>query len=78
VSNGVTNPVTLQVWSTAIGTCYQSNCRSSRWTSNQTWSNREKNKVKSDMNVGFERIDDELKLNGWMLSVLSIVIKSFF
>jgi len=42
-----------------------------------------KNEIKSDMNVRFERIDGELKLNRWMLGVLlagvlSIVIKSFF
>ena len=42
-----------------------------------------KNEIKSDMNVRFERIDGELKLNRWMLGVLlagvlSIVIRSFF
>ncbi|MEI6268228.1 MAG: DUF1640 domain-containing protein [Methylococcaceae bacterium] len=42
-----------------------------------------KNEIKSDMNVRFERIDGELKLNRWMLGVLLagvllIVIKSFF
>jgi len=42
-----------------------------------------KNEIKSDMNVRFERIDGELKLNRWMLGVLlagvlSIVVKSFF
>ncbi len=42
-----------------------------------------KNEIKSNMNVRFERIDGELKLNRWMLGVLlagvlSIVVKSFF
>ena len=29
-----------------------------------------KNEIKADMNVRFERIDSELKLNRWMLGVL--------
>ena len=29
-----------------------------------------KNEIKADMNVRFERIDGELKLNRWMLGVL--------
>ena len=42
-----------------------------------------KNEIKSDMNVRFERIDSELKLNRWMLGVLlagviSLVLKAFF
>jgi CHASE3 domain sensor protein len=42
-----------------------------------------KNKIKADMNVRFERIDGELKLNRWMLGVLlagviSLVLKAFF
>ena len=42
-----------------------------------------KNEIKSNMNVRFERIDGELKLNRWMLGVLlagvlSIVVKYFF
>ena len=42
-----------------------------------------KNKIKADMNVRFERINGELKLNRWMLSVLlagaiSLVFKVFF
>jgi CHASE3 domain sensor protein len=42
-----------------------------------------KNEIKSDMNVRFERIDGELKLNRWMLGVLlagviSLVLKAFF
>ncbi len=42
-----------------------------------------KNEIKADMNVRFERIDGELKVNRWMLGtllagVLSIVIKTFF
>ena len=42
-----------------------------------------KNEVKADMNVRFERIDGELKLNRWMLGVLlagviSLVLKAFF
>ena len=42
-----------------------------------------KNEIKADMNVRFERIDGELKLNRWMLGVilagvLSIVLKTFF
>ncbi|MEI8208473.1 MAG: DUF1640 domain-containing protein [Methylococcales bacterium] len=42
-----------------------------------------KNEIKADMNIRFERIDGELKLNRWMLGVLlagvmSIVVKTFF
>ncbi|MBL6987223.1 MAG: DUF1640 domain-containing protein [Methylobacter sp.] len=42
-----------------------------------------KNEIKADMNVRFERIDGELKLNRWMLgvllaSVISLVLKAFF
>lgn len=42
-----------------------------------------KNEIKTDMNVRFERIDGELKLNRWMLGVLlagviSLVLKAFF
>lgn len=42
-----------------------------------------KNEIKPDMNVRFERIDGELKLNRWMLGVLlagaiSLVLKAFF
>ncbi len=42
-----------------------------------------KNEIKADMNVRFERIDGELKLNRWMLGVLlagviSLVLKTFF
>ena len=42
-----------------------------------------KNEIKDDMNVRFERIDGELKLNRWMLGVLlagviSLVLKAFF
>jgi len=42
-----------------------------------------KNEIKADMNVRFERIDSELKLNRWMLGVLlagviSLVLKAFF
>jgi len=42
-----------------------------------------KNEIKADMNVRFERIDGELKLNRWMLGVLSagvisLVFKAFF
>jgi CHASE3 domain sensor protein len=42
-----------------------------------------KNEIKSDMNVRFERIDGELKLNRWMLGILlagviSLVLKAFF
>ena len=42
-----------------------------------------KNEIKADMNVRFERIDGELKLNRWMLGVLlagviSLVLKAFF
>ncbi len=45
--------------------------------------NEAKNELKTEMNVRFERIDGELKLNRWMLGVLlagvmSIVIKTFF
>ena len=44
--------------------------------------NEVKNEIKSDINIRFERVDGELKLNRWMLgailaSVLSIVVKSF-
>jgi hypothetical protein len=42
-----------------------------------------KNEIKADMNMRFERVDGELKLNRWILGmllagVLSIVIKTFF
>ena len=42
-----------------------------------------KNEIKAEMNVRFERIDGELKLNRWMLGVLlagviSLVLKIFF
>jgi len=42
-----------------------------------------KNEIKADMNVRFERIDGELKLNRWMLGlllagVISLVLKAFF
>jgi hypothetical protein len=42
-----------------------------------------KNEIKADMNVRFERIDGELKLNRWMLDVLlagviSLVLKTLF
>ncbi len=42
-----------------------------------------KNEIKAEMNVRFERIDGELKLNRWMLGVLlagviSLVLKTFF
>jgi hypothetical protein len=42
-----------------------------------------KNEIKADMNVRFERIDGELRLNRWMLGVLlagviSLVLKAFF
>ena len=42
-----------------------------------------KNEIKADMNVQFERIVGELKLNRWMLGVLlagviSLVLKAFF
>lgn len=42
-----------------------------------------KNEIKADMNVRFERIDGELKLNRWMLGVLLagvilLVLKVFF
>ena len=42
-----------------------------------------KNEIKVDMNVRFERIDGELKLNRWMLGlllagVISLVLKAFF
>jgi hypothetical protein len=42
-----------------------------------------KNEIKADMNIRFERIDGELKLNRWMLGVLlagviSLVLKAFF
>jgi len=42
-----------------------------------------KNEIKADMNVRFERIDGELKLNRWVLGVLlavviSLVLKAFF
>jgi len=42
-----------------------------------------KNELKTEMNVRFERIDGELKLNRWMLGVLlagviSLVLKAFF
>ena len=42
-----------------------------------------KNEIKADMNIRFERIDGEVKLNRWMLGVLlagvmSIVVKTFF
>jgi hypothetical protein len=42
-----------------------------------------KNEIKAEMNVRFERIDGELKLNRWMLGVLlagviSLVLKAFF
>jgi len=42
-----------------------------------------KNEIKADLNVRFERIDGELKLNRWMLGVLlagviSLVLKAFF
>ena len=42
-----------------------------------------KNEIKADMNVRFERIDGELKLNRWMLDlllagVISLVLKAFF
>lgn len=42
-----------------------------------------KNEIKSDMNIRFERVDGELRLNRWMLGailagVMSIVVKSFF
>ena len=45
--------------------------------------NEAKNEIKADMNVRFERIDGELKLNRWMLGVLlagvlSLVLKTFF
>jgi CHASE3 domain sensor protein len=42
-----------------------------------------KNEIKAEMNVRFERVDGELKLNRWMLGVLlagviSLVLKAFF
>jgi hypothetical protein len=42
-----------------------------------------KNEIKADMNVRFERIDSEFKLNRWMLGVLladviSLVLNAFF
>lgn len=42
-----------------------------------------KNEIKADMNVRFERIDGEVKLNRWMLGVLLagvilLVLKAFF
>lgn len=42
-----------------------------------------KNEIKAGMNVRFERIDGELKLNRWVLGVLlagviSLVLKAFF
>ncbi|MDO9267585.1 MAG: hypothetical protein Q7T96_00560 [Methylobacter sp.] len=42
-----------------------------------------KNDIKADMNVRFDRIDGELKLNRWMLGVLlagviSLVLEAFF
>jgi CHASE3 domain sensor protein len=42
-----------------------------------------KNEIKAEINVRFERIDGELKLNRWMLGVLlagviSLVLKAFF
>lgn len=42
-----------------------------------------KNELKADMNIRFERVDGELKLNRWMLGailagVVSLVLKSFF
>lgn len=42
-----------------------------------------KNEIKAEMNVRFERIDGELKINRWMLGVLlagviSLVLKAFF
>ena len=42
-----------------------------------------KNEIKADMNVRFERIDGELKLNRWRLGVLLagvilLVLKAFF
>ena len=42
-----------------------------------------KNEIKAAMEVRFERIDGELKLNRWMLGVLlagviSLVLKTFF
>ncbi len=45
--------------------------------------NEVKNEIKADMNVRFERVDGELKLNRWMLGVLlagviSLVLKAFF
>lgn len=45
--------------------------------------NEAKNEIKADMNVRFERIDEDLKLNRWMLGVLlagvlSLVLKAFF
>lgn len=45
--------------------------------------NEVKNDLKAEMNVRFERIDGELKLNRWMLGVLlagviSLVLKAFF
>lgn len=42
-----------------------------------------KNEIKAEINVRFESIDGELKLNRWMLGVLlagviSLVLKAFF
>ncbi|MGZ3241729.1 MAG: hypothetical protein ACXWJK_16180 [Burkholderiaceae bacterium] len=37
-----------------------------------------KNEIKADMNIRFERIDSESKLNRWMLGVISLVLKAFF
>jgi len=42
-----------------------------------------KNEIKAEMNVRFERVDGELKLNRWMLGVLlagviSLVLKAYF
>jgi len=42
-----------------------------------------KNEIKAGMNVRFESIDGELKLNRWILGVLlagviSLVLKAFF
>ncbi|WP_232215247.1 hypothetical protein [Methylovulum miyakonense] len=42
-----------------------------------------KNEIKAEMNVRFERIDGELKLNRWMLGVLSagvisLMLNTFF
>jgi hypothetical protein len=42
-----------------------------------------KNEIKAEINLRFERVDGELKLNRWMLGVLlvgviSLVLKAFF